>query len=105
MTRNGHVHLTIFDPVDYWKKFDHLYVIGKKMILEEEDKENCGDLMKQVKADLTEELYAMEEKRPGSISLSAGSCEICGENGCTKTTGEPCRFPDKMRYSIEVLRR
>ena len=92
-----------FDPVDYWKKFDHLYVIGKKMILEEEDKENWRDLMKQVKADLTKELYAMEEKRPGSISLSAGSCEICGENGCTKTTGEPCRFPDKMRYSIESL--
>ena len=92
-----------FDPVDYWKKFDHLYVIGKKMILEEEDKENWRDLMKQVKADLTKELYAMEEKRPGSISLSAGSCEICGENGCAKTTGEPCRFPDKMRYSIESL--
>ena len=23
-----------FDPVDYWKRFENLYVVGKKMILE-----------------------------------------------------------------------
>lgn len=93
-----------FDPVeDYWKKFQSLDVVGKKMILDEEDKENWQTLMAEVKADLTKELYAREQLRPGSQSLSAGSCQICGENNCAKKIGEPCRFPDKLRYSIESL--
>lgn len=92
-----------FDPVDYWKKYDRLYVIGKKMILEEGEKENWRDLMTQVKEELAEVLYGMEAARPGSVSLSAGSCSLCGEDGCSRKTGEPCRFPEKMRYSIESL--
>lgn len=92
-----------FDPVDYWKKYDSLYVIGKKMILQEEEKENWRDLMTQVKEEMTQILYAEEEKHPGSVSLSAGSCNLCGEDGCGRKDGKPCRFPDKMRYSIESL--
>ena len=42
------------------------------------------------------------ESHPGSISLSAGSCHRC-KNGCTRTQEKPCRFPEKMRYSIESL--
>lgn len=59
--------------------------------------------MKQVKSGMTEILYAKEAEYPGSVSLSAGSCTICGENNCTKKDGAPCRFPEKMRYSIEAL--
>lgn len=92
-----------FDPVDYWRKYENLYVVGKKMILEEEEKETWEKLMAQVKDDLTDELFAEEERRPGSVSLSAGNCKICGEGNCTRKTGTPCRYPDKMRYSIESL--
>lgn len=93
-----------FDPVeDYWKTFEQLYIVGKKMILEEEDKENWQALMKEVKAELTRELAEKEKDYPGSQALSAGSCQVCGEDNCTRKTGEPCRFPDKMRYSVESL--
>lgn len=93
-----------FNPVeDYWKKFEHLYVVGKKMILAEEEKDNWENLMKEVKEQLSEQLYAEEEKHPGSKSLSAGSCHICGEDNCSRLLGEPCRFPEKMRYSVESL--
>ena len=93
-----------FDPVeDYWKKFDYLYVVGKKMMLAEEDKENWEHLMAEVKAELTSDLFEREKAYPGSKSLSAGSCHICGEDNCSKVLGEPCRFPEKMRYSIESL--
>lgn len=93
-----------FDPVEeYWKKFQTLYVVGKKMILTEEEKENWPALMKEVKADLTRELSQKEAEYPGSQALSAGSCQICGENNCSKKIGEPCRFPDRMRYSLESL--
>ncbi len=92
-----------FDPVDYWKKFENLYVVGKKMILEEEEKENWETLMAEVKDGLTKDLYALEGQHPSSQSLSAGNCEICGEGNCTRKTGEPCRYPEQMRYSIESL--
>lgn len=93
-----------FDPVtDYWKGYRSLKVVGKKMILGEEEKENWENLLDEVKDDLTQELFMEEEKYPGSVSLSAGSCRICGANNCSKAQNEPCRFPDKMRYSIEAL--
>ncbi|MGN0658029.1 MAG: DUF2284 domain-containing protein [Emergencia sp.] len=93
-----------FEPVrDYWQKYGSLYIIGKKMILKEEEKENWENLMRQVKEELTEILCAEEKKHPGSVSLSAGSCSICGEDNCSKKNGDPCRFPEKMRYSIESL--
>lgn len=93
-----------FDPVDdYWRKFEYLHVVGKKMILDEEDKENWQSLMAGVKADLTCELDAREQEIPECQALGAGSCQICGEDNCTRKIGEPCRFPDKMRYSIESL--
>lgn len=94
-----------FAPEDYWKKFEHFYVVGKKLILEEEEKdaETCRELFRKVKNDLTEELFEKETEYPGSRSLSAGSCEVCGIDNCTRKTGEPCRFPEKLRYSIESL--
>ena len=46
-------------------------------------------------------VYAEEEENPGSESLSAGTCQIC--SGCTRPAGEPCRFPEKRRYSIESI--
>ncbi len=93
-----------FDPVeDYWKKYEKLIVVGKKMIFDEEEKENWQDLMKTVKQELTKELYEMESAFPNCKSLSAGSCQLCGADNCSRKNGEPCRFPDKMRYSIESL--
>lgn len=92
-----------FDPLDYWNKYDSFRVVGKKIFLDETDKDNWENGIKQVKEDLTKELFEEEEKNPGSISLSAGSCQICEEGQCTKTKGEPCKYPEKMRYSIEAL--
>jgi predicted metal-binding protein len=61
------------------------------------------EIMAEVKNKITEELFAMEEEYPGSISLSAGSCSVCGPENCTRTDGKPCRYPEKMRYSIESI--
>lgn len=93
-----------FDPVeDYWKKYDTLIVVGKKIILEEGDKTKWQSLIEEVQDDLTQELFARELEVIGSQSLSAGSCRICGYDNCARKNGEPCRFPHKLRYSIESL--
>ena len=54
------------------------------------------------KARMSQALFRLEEKFPGSVSLSAGSCSLCHDN-CTRPDGLPCRYPDKLRYSIESL--
>lgn len=56
----------------------------------------------EVKKKLTKELYDMENDNDGSISLSAGSCNLC-QKECAKTCNNECRHPEKLRYSIEAL--
>ena len=52
---------------------------------------------------MSRELFELEKEFPGSVSLSAGSCGMCRGGGCTRPEGKPCRFPEKMRFSIESL--
>ena len=56
----------------------------------------------RIKQELSDELLEKEKEYKGSISLSAGSCIRCGGN-CTRKEKKPCRFPEKLRYSIESL--
>ncbi len=102
-----------FDPVDYWKAYDSLYILGRKLILPEElrlriysDDERekvLTDLLKEPKMQLDRDLLAMEQRTPGSRALSGGSCLYCQPGDCARIHALPCRFPDKMRYSIEAL--
>lgn len=102
-----------FDVESYWKSFITLSLTGRQIIFDDETKNRTfsqrelntfiEEVIEKEKQILTDELYDQEKLYPGSISLSAGSCGICGKNNCTRPKGEPCRFPDKMRYSIESL--
>lgn len=101
-----------FDVEDYWRQYKTLKVTAVKIIFDEEyagkvfSEEEMIDItnnsLRKVKASLTAELFEEEKKYPGSVSLSAGSCYLCGEK-CTKPEGKPCRLPEKLRYSIEAL--
>ncbi|HCT91047.1 MAG TPA: metal-binding protein [Lachnospiraceae bacterium] len=100
-----------FEPEDYWRKYGNLHLIGVKICFPTEmtektyKKEELDTLVQETlwaeKKKLSEELMEMEQENPGSVSLSAGSCLNCKQ--CARLTGEPCRFPDKMRYSIESI--
>lgn len=91
-----------FDPYDVWRDFDTLTVCGYRITYSDDRTEpEMNKALFEVKCKLTEELYELEKKYPGSMSLSAGSCHLC--EGCTRPTGQPCRHPDKMRYSIESI--
>lgn len=93
-----------FNPEDYWKEYDELLVVARKIIFDEDvDIPRSYEIMLEVKQDMSRELYEMEKAYPGSVSLSAGSCNLCGKDGCTRLVGEPCRHPDLMRYSIESI--
>ncbi len=96
------------DPYEYLAPYSNAVLIGTKVIYENDVRERVKTaeeaqkirdisyepVKKQVHACLLE----YEKHNPGSISLCAGRCTLCEE--CTRITGEPCRMPDKMRYSI-----
>ena len=94
-----------FAPVkDYWEKYESLEVHAYKINFPEGiTYDKSEEIMHEVKKKLTAELFALEEENPGSVSLSAGNCLICGKGGCNRSSGQPCRHPDKMRYSIESI--
>ena len=91
-----------FDPMDYWNSFERILVAGYQITFRgEHTQETMTETLWDVKQKLAEELYELEKEFPGSQSLSAGTCQIC--KSCSKQEGAPCRFPDKMRYSIESI--
>ncbi len=102
-----------FDPEAYFRQYDTITILGHKIILDEEltsktvtkeeQKQLLDDLLEGPKKRLDRELLEMESRHPGSRALSGGSCLYCNPGSCARLTGDPCRFPEKMRYSIEAL--
>lgn len=117
-----------FDVMAYWQKFSRLRVFARKISLSGiTEQSEASALLESVKADMRRQLYELEAQIPGAVSLSAGSCSLCrsagggddagdvaetggGDNvtckntgGCARTSGQSCRYSDRMRYSIESL--
>lgn len=93
-----------FEPEDYWRKYKTLTVLAWKINFEQDiSPEESIEILKKVKDEMSVYLYEAEGKSAGSVSLSAGSCSLCRSEGCTRSKGEPCRNPEKMRYSIEAI--
>ncbi len=59
------------------------------------------DIVSAVKLETDERLRKLEPQVPGSVSLSSGGCNLCED--CTRKEGNPCRQPDKMRYSLDAF--
>lgn len=101
-----------FDVMDYWKKYQILQLTAVKIIFDQDmlmhtyTQEELDKILKSSisfeKQKLSEMLFDRERMYPGSISLSAGSCSCCSSE-CTRTSGQACRYPYKLRYSIESL--
>lgn len=92
-----------FDPLDYWKQFKTLKLYGNKISFNDKEAENWYENLDRVKEIMSLALISEERKIPGSVSLCAGSCTWCPKNECTRSSGLPCKHPEKLRYSIEAL--
>jgi predicted metal-binding protein len=53
------------------------------------------------RAEFREILLKLEKAFPGSRALVAGHCVQC--TACAREVGDPCRFPEAMRYSLEAV--
>lgn len=95
-----------FDPLDIWRSFDWLEILAFQITPESEEarKQAAEDprvLLAPFRASLDGELTQMEAEIPDSLRLNAGRCLVCPV--CARREGEPCRYPEKMRCSIESL--
>lgn len=95
-----------FDPADVWNAYDavHLYAV---QVFPESDRAKAAALadaeafLFPYRQSLDALLESAEWEKPGSLRLSAGRCIVC--KTCARQEGEPCRFPEKLRCSLESL--
>lgn len=100
-----------FDVEGYWRQHSRLLLRGLQLFPTAEERARTytqEELRVLLRATLQKEKAALlsrleEESRsyPGSVVLSAGTCEVCPV--CTRTEQKPCRFPGRAHYSIESL--
>lgn len=100
-----------FSPMNIWQKYDKLFLLGRKIIYDEsllnktyspdEIKSIMNDSLTNERSKLDEIILTKEKTTPNSLALYAGSCTLCPS--CTRSEQKPCRFPEKMRYSVESL--
>lgn len=102
-----------FDPMDIWKQYSRFYLYAIKTITPPELLEKTYELDELLKlgAQITlastkgmaDHLEAEQKKYPGSRIIGGGRCVLCGDGNCARMKDTPCRFPDRMTYSIESL--
>lgn len=101
-----------FDPLELWRKYRELKVVGLQILFEEDfvgtelDSEQWTALYREVLHKESRSFYQMlrkeEEEADGRFLLNPGSCSLCGDSGCDRRKA-PCNHPEKRRYSIEAL--
>lgn len=92
-----------FDPLELWRQYQTLQLYSR--VLTAKPGATLDAMLKGLgheKDLLFDYLMQLEAATPGSLVVSAGSCYICGDN-CTRPSGQPCRFPARVRHSIESL--
>ena len=100
-----------FDVASYLDGYAHGVIIGTKIILDpqllqkplsaaERDR-FIEDLTHDYRRLLDATILALEQSIDGARGCFAGPCQFCTE--CAKVAGEPCRFPQKRRPSLESI--
>ncbi|MBR5329694.1 MAG: hypothetical protein IKV45_05755 [Firmicutes bacterium] len=101
-----------FDPVDYWKQYSDMKVVGLKITFDpdfagtELDHDEWIALNKEIIRKESRALYEIlkkeEDEGEDCVLLNPGNCTLCGDHCCNRHKA-PCAHPDCMRYSIEAI--
>jgi len=65
-----------------------------------------NSIRKGLELEINQFLLTYKEKYQSRLILGGGSCRICKTqkyHGCSFDLNEPCRFPEKRRYSMEAV--
>ena len=101
-----------FDPVELWKKYETMNVVGCKITFDADfagtalDHEEWlalnNEIIRRENRALALYLKEEEKKEEGRYLLNPGCCSICGDERCDRRKA-PCAHPESRRYSIESL--
>jgi len=100
-----------FDTEQYISPYTNAFILGTKITpdntlrnnTEEQTKSHAYNLIEEVRKFLDEALLHAERIYPGSKVFFAGTCHLCPIGTCTRITGSPCLYPDKIRPSLEAF--
>lgn len=100
-----------FDPATVTDGFATVTLMGTVIEFDQATRDACRtaeqsaqvgrQAMEQVWQSLLPQLYDMEQQVPGSRCFTF-RCVLCPQ-GCTRPDGLPCRYPDRLRYSLEAV--
>lgn len=90
-----------------------VYLIGVKIVYDRAQRDRAmaspeaADQVREasygvVKKALLESLLQLERAVPGACTVAAGRCEQC--ETCSRIDGQPCRRPERLRYSFSAFR-
>lgn len=66
-----------------------------------DNKHLIQSIIAEVRGKLDIELLELEKTLENSYASYAGTCYWCPKESCTRIDNKPCRFPDKIRPSLE----
>lgn len=106
-----------FDTDQYISRYKNAYIIGTKLTPSQNIISVCTDAEKSKSAgaeiiaaarrELDVSLLLLESHFPDSKAFFAGTCHLCNTMNntmdCTRISGKPCRYPEKIRHSLESL--
>ena len=91
--------------------FRTAHILGLQVFYDEETRRSVStegeadELRRQfygpAKRVVLDTLLSLEKARPGSWTIAAGRCERCPR--CARRDGQPCRMPERMRYSFSAF--
>lgn len=100
-----------FDPDTLLARYSHLWIIGTRIEPDAFESrpcasaqariERCRELIAVARQTLDDDLLALEQQFPGSRSFLPGCCFRCPTEACARIHGALCRYPDKLRHSLE----
>lgn len=95
-----------FDPADIWPRYEALSLHALQIFPESEEAKAAAlsdveGFLRPFREALDRLLEALERGTPGSLRLDAGRCLVCER--CARRDEKACRFPAKLRYSLESL--
>lgn len=102
-----------YDMDAYLSGYAHAYIIGSKIVPSRDTAALCIDaessrkygteIFNDARQKLDKLLLYIETANGPAKAFFAGSCQLCGEEGCTRPHGKECRCPDKIRPSLEAV--
>ncbi len=85
-------------------QYRHILLLAARItpFLKDIPQTDVNQLINFEKRTLNATLIELERLYNGRALISIGKCDYCPDKSCTRLSGLPCRYPDKMRPSLEA---